>query len=132
MKTEEVFPSRFLKAEQLDHDVAVTIKTVVMEDVYDDKAKEEVRKPVCYFNNMAKGVLLNKTNWAALVEAYGDESDQWTGKPVTLTTIEVKAFGDIVQAIRLKLPKANGSPSTMRMGFAGSGIDLMQPHSHSS
>jgi len=104
MKTEEVFPSRFLKAEQLDHDVTVTIKNVVMEDVYDAQAKEEVRKPVCYFEKATKGVLLNKTNWAALVEAFGDESDNWPGKQCVLTTIEVHAFGDVVQAIRVKKP----------------------------
>lgn len=116
MKTEEVFPSRFLKAEQLDHDVTATIEKVVMEDVYDSQAKEEVQKPVCYFEKATKAVLLNKTNWAVLVEAYGDESDLWAGKPVVITTVEVKAFGDVVRAIRLKLPKVNGTPSATPNG----------------
>jgi len=120
MKTEEVFPSRFLKAEQLDHDVTVTIKNVVMEDVYDAQAKEEVRKPVCYFDKATKGVLLNKTNWATLVEAFGDESDLWPGKTIVLTVVEARAFGDVVKAIRLKLPKTNGSPAPATNGEAKS------------
>src|SRR3989304_4324695 len=42
--------------------------------------------------------------------------DQWTGKPVTLTTIEGKAFGDIVQAPGLTPPKPNGPPAPATNG----------------
>jgi hypothetical protein len=106
MKTEDVFPSRFVKAEALDHDVAVTIEQVVLEDVYDAQSKEEVKKPVCYFQGKTKGLLLNKTNWASLVDAYGDESDAWKGNKAVLTTVDVSAFGDVVKAIRIKIPTA--------------------------
>lgn len=105
MKTEDVFPSRFVKAEDLEHDVKVMIERVILEEVYDQQAKEEVQKPVVYFEKATKGLLLNKTNWAAIAKLYGDESDAWKGNPVILTTVEVNAFGDVVKAIRIKAPK---------------------------
>jgi hypothetical protein len=106
MKTEDVFPSRFVKAENLEKDVLCTIEKTVLEDVYDQQAKEEVRKPVIYFKGAHKGLLLNKTNWQMLADFYGDESDSWIDKKCILTTVEVQAFGDVVKAIRIKIPKA--------------------------
>lgn len=104
MKTEDIFPSRFLQPEQLAHDVAVVIEKVVKEEVYDEKSKSKVMKPICYCQGKGKGVLLNKTNWHTLVDAFGDESDGWVGKKMILTSIEVEAFGDVVKAIRIKIP----------------------------
>lgn len=106
MKTEDVFPSRFLKAEMLEHDVNVTIDHVILEAVYDAQAKEEVKKPVCYFQGKTRGLLLNKTNWSTLADLYGDESDTWAGRPIGLTVVEVSAFGEVTKAIRTMAPKA--------------------------
>ena len=111
MKTNEVFPSKFVKAEDLDGDTEVIIDHVVMEDFEDPQTKRQSKKPVIYFRNARKGLICNKTNWALIARQHGDESDEWAGKAITLVVMDVEAFGDIVSAIRVKLPKAEKANS---------------------
>src|SRR3990170_780548 len=94
MKTADLFPSKYLKAADLDGDVEVTIRTVEQEEFKDD---DGVIKPkgVCYFEEGELGLLCNKTNWKALVGMFGDESDNWAGKTITLTVKGKKAAEDI-------------------------------------
>jgi len=99
----DFFPSKFLKAEELDADLTVTIKIVSTEILTGKSGKPDETKPVAYFNEVNKGLILNKTNFAAISKITGEEdSDNWTGKKITLTVIDVDAFGDIVKAIRVK------------------------------
>ena len=106
MKSNDVFPSKYLKAEDLDGDMQVTITHVSKESFKSDKGDEV--KPCAYFNETPKGLIVNKTNWKLLVEATGEEdSDNWTGKKVTLTIVDVDAFGDVVSAIRVKKAVVN-------------------------
>jgi hypothetical protein len=107
MRSTDVFPSKYLKAEELDEDVQVTIKKVVLEEL-EQKDGQKADKPVCYFEEGPKGLILNKTNWALIAKQHGDESDEWAGKTVILTTVDVDAFGDVVSAIRIKPPKKQG------------------------
>jgi len=110
MRSGDVFPSKYLKAEELDEDVQVTISRVVLEELEQKDGKKQ-EKPVCYFEEGPKGLILNKTNWALIAKQHGDESDDWTGKKITLTTVDVDAFGDVVSAIRVKPPKKQSSGS---------------------
>ena len=105
MKTGDVFPSKYAKAEDLDHDDEVVIERVVLEEFEDPQTKKKSNKAVCYFQRARKGLVLNKTNWGLIARQYGDESDDWVGKAITLTVIDVEAFGEVVSAIRVKLPK---------------------------
>jgi hypothetical protein len=111
MKLNEIFPSRYVKAEDLDHDVEVVIERVALEDFEDPQTKKQSKKPVCYFQGARKGLILNKTNANLIGRLYGEETDEWVGKTVTLTVVDVEAFGDIVSAIRVKLPKAEKANS---------------------
>jgi hypothetical protein len=107
MKTSEVFPSRWLKAEDLEQDTTVTIRQVKLEK-FEQQDKPEEQKPAAYFDEIDKALILNKTNWKTLVELTGeDESDKWTGLRITLTIVDVSAFGDIVHAIRIKKPEVD-------------------------
>lgn len=105
MKTSDVFPTRFVSAEDLDHDITLKVEDVKLEEMYDPQSKGDIQKPVAYFQGATKGLVLNKTNWKILATLYGDESNDWKGKAITISKTEVQAFGDIVQAIRLKPPK---------------------------
>src|SRR3990167_5318860 len=105
MKTADLFPSKYLKAADLDGDVEVTIRNVGKEDFKDD---DGVIKPkgVCYFEEGELGLLCNKTNWKALVRMFGDESDNWAGKTITLTVMDVPFKDEMVPAIRVKVPRS--------------------------
>lgn len=63
MKTQDVFPSKYLKAEGLPEDVIVTITSVEMATLKTKEGGDEY-KPVAFFDELDKGLILNKTNWS--------------------------------------------------------------------
>jgi hypothetical protein len=106
IKMSNAFPSKFLKAADLqDQQHEVIIDHVEMGDEMDGE-----RKPVVFFQGKAKGLVLNKTNAKQIVTAYGDDSDDWTGKPLVLFPTMVDFRGDMVEAIRVKIPKPKITP----------------------
>lgn len=102
MKLKEMFPSKYLKADDLDGDDQFIITRITWERMKDDEGKEE-DKPVIYFLKVDKGMALNKTNAKRISEMHGDETDGWIGKKVTLTKEWVEAFGKADWAIRVKM-----------------------------
>lgn len=103
MNINETFPSNFLKAADLQGaQPTVTISHVKIEDIGED------RKPVLYFVGKDKGIVLNKTNATNISDAYGPETDDWTGKKVTLFTAWVDFQGRSVEAIRIRKAPDNG------------------------
>ena len=94
----DYFPSKYLKAEDLDADLPVTIK-----GVFTEKLQTGEEKPVVYFNETEKGLIVNKTNFSAIAKLTGKpNSDNWNGEKITLTVMDVEFKGDIVSAIRVK------------------------------
>lgn len=110
MLVSEMYPSRFMKAEDFDEGEVriVTIKSVEMEELGQGKDKQS--KPVVMFRDAEKQLVLNKTNAAVIAKLYGDDSDDWLGKKIALTVIEVESFGDVVRAIRVKTKAPAATP----------------------
>jgi hypothetical protein len=97
----DFFPSKFLKAEDLDADLTVTIKLVTTDTV--GQGAQQETKPVAHFVEVDKGLALNKTNFNAIAKITGEpNSDKWNGQKITLTVQDVEFKGDIVSAIRVK------------------------------
>lgn len=105
MRLQDVFPSRFVKAEDFPEPRLLTISKATMETVKNDDG--ESQKAVIWFEESEQGMVLNKTNWVALVNITGHEdSEEWAGSQVVILR-EVVAFGGrMVPALRLKRPKA--------------------------
>ena len=62
---------------------------------------------IAYFKGL-KPMILNKTNMKAITKSTGTAFiEEWNGKEVTLFTCQVKAFGDVVDAIRIKPTKTD-------------------------
>lgn len=97
----ELYPSRWLKSEDIEGETPVVIKELVFDKMKDEDGKEE-EKPVLLFKGVDKGLVLNKTNAQRIAEQHGDETDNWSGKKITLTTESVTAFGKTQWAIRVK------------------------------
>lgn len=117
MKVSEMYPSRFMKAEDFEEGETriFTIKNVEMEELGQGKEKQE--KPVLQFREPdTKEFVLNKTNAANIAKLYGDDTDDWLGKRIELYTLEVDSFGDVVRAIRVKtkVPKGAQAPAPSR------------------
>ena len=104
MKVSEVFQSDYLKANDLNgQSVTVTIATTEMSDF--KAGKDEEPKIILSFRGAKKKFVCNKTNAGTIVGLYGDDMDNWIGKPITLVPREVNFQGKMVMAIRVSLIK---------------------------
>lgn len=104
---DQMFPSKYLKAGDCEEaDLILTIAHVDMEDVGQGEQAES--KPVVYFSEVEKGLVLNKTNATTIAELHGRTTEQWTGKRIALYATEVEYAGKVSMGIRvrLKAPKA--------------------------
>lgn len=106
MKIGSAFPSTYLKASDIPDDRAVNVRIerVEMEDVGGGRGKKEM-KPVLYFVGKEKGMVLNKTNSNTISHAYGEETEEWGGKPVMIVSTETEFQGDMVACLRIRIPK---------------------------
>lgn len=103
MKISEAFPSKYLKADDLGgREVTITIDKVERVDV-GTEAEPQV-KPVLYFRDHKKGLVMNVTNATTMRDAYGDETDGWRGKEVILYATPVDFKGQRVPGLRVRVP----------------------------
>jgi hypothetical protein len=102
MNINDAFPSRFLKASDLDgRNVTVTIQSAKLEAI----ANQERKKLVLSFVGKDKQFICNKTNADTIAEMYGKEIDPWAGKRITLCTRQVEYQGSMMPALRVLLQK---------------------------
>jgi hypothetical protein len=110
MRRGDVFPSKWLKAEDIEDDVTVTISNVVEEEMPDG----ESTKPIIYFREIEKGLCCNVTNWNTIETLTGeDDSDNWEGHQITLFSTEVDFKGKMTPAIRVRSKLKKSSKSTI-------------------
>lgn len=92
-------PSKYLKASDLaGREFRMRIKAVKLENI------RGTNRPVLYLEKAQKGLILNKTNAAAIAALYGTETDGWPGKDLTLFPTMVDFRGRPVPTIRIKGP----------------------------
>ena len=103
------FPSKYLKADELDGDVVYTIEGVTLENVGTHEKPES--KPVITFAETDKGMVLNKTNANTVAGLYGPDTDGWIGKPITLFATEVDFQGKQTLAIRVRIKAPKTTPA---------------------
>jgi len=101
MKISKLFPSKFVKATDLNGKTPTLTMLKVKEEKMGHGNDAEI-KPVLYFKNATKGLVLNRTNGVAIANLYGDETDGWEGKRITLYATTIRAFGKLQDVIRIK------------------------------
>ncbi len=103
MKISAAFPSNYLKCDDLGGQPRiVNVRACVQEELGQGKDKE--KKPVLYFSKGPKGLVLNVTNARVIAKAYGDDTGNWAGKPIEIYPTQVEFKGDLVDAIRVRIP----------------------------
>ncbi len=94
------FPSKWLRASDLDKPRLVTIKKIAEEEVGDDI------KPVAYFHGEERGLGLNITNCRSIEEiAESDDVDIWEGVTIVIYKTQTDYQGKRVDCIRIRAPK---------------------------
>ena len=103
----DAFPSTYLRADDLNNRTAkLKMEKVVFEEIGQDKDQ----KPVLYFVDTKKGLVLNKTNATTIGAVYGQELEGWTGKEIELFSQMVPFQGQTVPAIRVRAAAEEPAP----------------------
>ena len=103
MKRSDVFKGKYLKAEELcGRSVTVTIERTDMEDITNSQSGNTEQKAVVYFRGKEKGLVLNQINWTSIEDQWGDETDGWPGRQITLFATTTPFGGKIVPCLRIK------------------------------
>lgn len=128
--------SKFIKAVEFGIDAmpkepTLTIKGVKLEELErEDNTKEN--KGIIRFTETTKGWVLNVTNLKALIAMFGNETDDWVGKRVTLypepnsqsdsgLAIRVRGSPDIEKAVTYTLKLARKKPRDVTLTRTGQG-----------
>lgn len=83
-------------------DLILTIKAVVKDNIVGEDGKKE-QGTLLYFNEIDKPMVLNSTNAKTIVAIYGTPYvEEWVGKKIQLYATKVKAFGEMVEALRIR------------------------------
>jgi hypothetical protein len=111
MNINQVYPRKYAIGQDIDgKEPTLAIRTVTLEQM----GEAHDKKPVIWFIGAKKGVVLNKPMARTIADMYGPETDNWTGKYVTLYTEAVRAFGEDHCAIRAKKPADHLVPGYVR------------------
>lgn len=104
----EVYQSNsdYLKAADIGANFwTATIRSVDMKS-FDDGS----RKLLLMFNELDKGLVLNKTNADTIGALYGVNTDDWIGRQIMMFTAPVDYQGKKVDAIRVRAPAPQNRP----------------------
>jgi hypothetical protein len=112
MKKSDLWPKRFIKAEDLQgRSVNVTIERAVPEVLNNGKAEET--KLIIHFQKTKKALVCNMTNFDAIVDATGiDDSDKWAGHKIQLYPTTTAMSGKLTPCIRVRRPDQSSSNVT--------------------
>ena len=116
MKKTDVYPSKYIRSEDIgDNEVKVVIDRIEIEALKDDGSEE---KPIMYFKNKTKGMVVNPTNWDRLAYLFGDESDDWPGNAIILYTELVNYQGKVTKGLRVKqVPKTQSAKASPKAKY---------------
>jgi hypothetical protein len=109
MNINNAFPSKWLKSGDVeDGDLTLTVKSVSLEEVGSGEQAEQ--KPIIYFHETEKGMVLNKTNVDTIARLYTPETDAWIGKTITIFATEVDFAGKQTLALRVRMKAPKPAP----------------------
>lgn len=102
----EMIQSKYLRKEDVEDDICVTIKSVTLQDMPGDGHYET--RWCMQFRELEKKLVLNTTSIKVCGAAFGKHTDQWSGQRVTLYVDPNVSFkGQVVGGLRLRPVKSS-------------------------
>jgi hypothetical protein len=95
VRISQAFPGKYLRAVDIGDGMVVTITTVQPERM----GRDGDEKPVVYFREDQRGLVLNQTNAFRLAESLGDDTAGWHGRRIRLATEWYQVRGQSTQGI---------------------------------
>ena len=84
-------------------DLIATIKTVGLEMIIGADGKKEECTVIHFLEDKIKPMILNATNAKTITKLYKTPFiEEWAGRKIQLYSESVKAFGDVVEALRIR------------------------------
>lgn len=121
MKLGEMFPSDYIKHDDLPEGQSVKLVITGIEMGEVGQGKEAETKPIMSFKGQEKKLVLNKTNGSAIAYLYGEDADAWIGETIFIKRATTDFAGKIVDCVRVDIEtaKAQGGGNT-QAAFANS------------
>ena len=116
MKIGQAFPSKYFKASDFESDTVLVMSHVTIETI--GQGREAKESPILHFRDEEKALVLNKTNAGTITKLYGDDTDNWDGKPITLYATEVQFGNEMVMSVRVRLTKPAAKPQAAKVNPA--------------
>lgn len=92
----------FIFAFDLNGEDAVVTISRVEAGTLNGSGGRKARKPVVYFDGKEKGLALNSTNCKVIAKLYGNYTEKWLGKQITLYPTTTEMAGESVECIRVR------------------------------
>lgn len=119
MNLSEIYPRRFASGSDLVNSIIVTVSAVTIESMYSGNG-QTVEKPVLYFKETKKGVVLCKTLAYQIADILGStDTSTWIGQQITLVPDTMMVAGkprNVIRARKVDLPTFSISPSPVGEG----------------
>ena len=110
MNAELLFPSNYIKcADLMGKKVTKTIKKVAIDTLTRQGGAKE-KKPVIWFSDTDKMLVMNKTNCKAIISLYGKETNDWIGKKITLKPAKDRFGSEVVDCVRIDTSSKQEDP----------------------
>jgi hypothetical protein len=104
MNRNDLFPSKYFKAADLGGKaIDLVIRSATLEMMKNMQGGNE-SKLVLSFVNQSKALVVNRTNYDAIADLYGDETEDWGGKRIQLYPTKASIGGKSVDAVRVRAP----------------------------
>ena len=111
MKISEIYPKKYANGEDLKgKPFTFTVSRVEFEALHPQPGAPAINKPVLYFAETSKGIILGPTLARQAAAILGDDTDQWPGKRITIYPEKMTVAGQLRTAIRAR--RAENGPST--------------------
>jgi hypothetical protein len=100
----EIFPSKYLKACDVGGKPAVIDIEVAMTETL-GSGSDAKQKTVLYFRGKLKPLVLNMTNWDAVADIAGGDTDDWSGHTIEVYPTTTTLKGQTVDCVRVRRPR---------------------------
>lgn len=94
-------------------ELTVKIERVEAGVLENAKAKKKDRAPIVWFKGAKKPLALNRTNSKTIAAMFGNNTDDWIGKSVTIYPTTTSFGNDTVDCIRVRPRVPTAKPSDM-------------------
>lgn len=110
MKRSDAFPGNYISKEDVETPLTLTVASVTREEINDGDDGKKTKTVIHFTESAVMPMICNGTNWDAIAELYGDDSDDWTGKSIELYHDPKVMFGNKrVGGIRVRAPQGGQS-----------------------